>query len=67
MHPSTSSVTNKKPGANTLLAYFHYCNKNTFPFSPECKDEDLKNLAELDSTAVEFVRYAREVASRHSK
>lgn len=67
LYPSIHSVTNKTPGANCLLAYFHYCSKNVFPFSPQCKDEELKSLADLDSTAMNFVRYAREVAAQNRK
>jgi hypothetical protein len=54
-------------GANTLLAYFHYCNKGIYPFSSECKDQDLQSLAELDDEAMEFVKYTREYASEHSR
>jgi hypothetical protein len=49
------------------LAYFHYCNKGVFPFSEDCKDQDLRNLAELDDTAVQFVRYTRKYALEHSE
>lgn len=54
-------------GANTLLAYFHYCNKGIYPFSAECKDQDLQTLAELDDEALDFVRYSRQFACQHSK
>ena len=54
-------------GAITLLAYFHYCNKGIFPFSDECKDQELKNLAELDDEAVQFVHSTRKHAVEHSK
>ncbi len=54
-------------GANTLLAYFHYCNKAIYPFSPECKDQDLQTLAELDPDAVTFVHYTRQMAAKQSK
>jgi hypothetical protein len=55
------------PGANTLLAYFHYCNKAIFPFSAECKDQDLKTLADLDDEAVAFVHDTRRLIAEHSK
>lgn len=54
-------------GAVTFLAYFHYCNKGVFPFSEECREQDLKNLAELDDQAMQFVRYTRSYAADHSK
>ncbi|KAK4240835.1 hypothetical protein C8A03DRAFT_12829, partial [Achaetomium macrosporum] len=52
-------------GANTLLAYFHYCNKAIYPFSAECKDQDLQTLAELDDEAISFVRYTRRVVAQN--
>lgn len=54
-------------GANTLLAYFHYCNKGIYPFSGECKDQDLQSLAELDDESMAFVRYTRRFASDYSR
>ncbi|KAL2264395.1 hypothetical protein VTK26DRAFT_4863 [Humicola hyalothermophila] len=54
-------------GANTLLAYFHYCNKAVYPFSTECKDQDLQSLAELDAEAISFVHYARRFVAEHKK
>ncbi|KAK3905192.1 hypothetical protein C8A05DRAFT_41853 [Staphylotrichum tortipilum] len=54
-------------GANTLLAYFHYCNKAIYPFSPECKDQDLQTLAELDGDAISFVHYTRQMAAKQRK
>ncbi|KAK0657484.1 hypothetical protein B0T16DRAFT_452940 [Cercophora newfieldiana] len=54
-------------GANTLLAYFHYCNKGIYPFSGECKDQDLQSLAELDDEAVAFVKYTRQFASENNR
>jgi hypothetical protein len=51
----------------TLLAYFHYCNKGMFPFSPECRDSDLSNLAELDESMIAYVRDTRDRAKQHSK
>jgi hypothetical protein len=59
--------TDSGTGANTLLAYFHYCNKGIYPFSGECKDQDLQSLAELDDEAMAFVRYTRRFASDYSK
>ncbi|KAK3341164.1 hypothetical protein B0T25DRAFT_464856, partial [Lasiosphaeria hispida] len=54
-------------GANTLLAYFHYCNKGIYPFSAECKDQDLQSLAELDEDAMLFVKYTRQFASKNNR
>lgn len=56
-----------QPGANILLAYFHYCNRGTYPFSDECKESDLQNLAELNGGAIDFVRWTREQAEMNSK
>lgn len=56
-----------RAGANTLLAYFHYCNKGVYPFSEECRDSDLQTLAELDETAIQFVQYTRTYSNEHSK
>lgn len=74
------------PGANILLAYFHYCNKgeikqdhhqvslgrlmgNTgiYPFSAECKDQDLSTLAELDENKIGFITVTRRAVDNHSK
>ena len=54
-------------GANTLLAYFHYCNKGVYPFSEECRDSDLQTLAELNDSAIQFVQYTRNYSNEHSK
>ena len=61
------SPTDNSAGANTLLAYFHYCNKGIYPFSAECKDQDLQSLAELDNDALSFVKYTRRFAAEHSE
>lgn len=60
-------TTDRRAGANTLLAYFHYCNKGIYPFSAECKDQDLQSLAELDGEAIDFVKYTRQSASEFRK
>lgn len=60
-------VTDDMLGANTLLAYFHYCNKGVYPFSEGCKDQDLQSLASLDDSSIRFVHYTRRYASEHSK
>ncbi|ROW18129.1 hypothetical protein VPNG_00090 [Cytospora leucostoma] len=52
-------------GANIFLSYYHYCNKSVYPFSKDCKDSDLQNLAELDQQSIDFVRYTRSYAESH--
>lgn len=52
-------------GANIFLAYYHYCNKSVYPFSKDCKDSDLQNLAELDQASISFVQYTRNYAEEH--
>lgn len=37
------------------------------PFSKECKDSDLKSLAELDDVSIEFVKWTRDYVENHSK
>ncbi|KAK4205206.1 hypothetical protein QBC40DRAFT_162947 [Triangularia verruculosa] len=59
------SVKEYEMGANTLLAYFHYCNKGIYPFSAECRDADLRSLAELDDEAIALVHYTRQHAMEH--
>ncbi|KAH8910665.1 hypothetical protein BR93DRAFT_934273 [Coniochaeta sp. PMI_546] len=54
-------------GANTLLAYFHYCNKGIYPFSDECRDQDLQTLAALDDWAIRFVHDTRRYAAEHKR
>jgi len=64
---SDSKSTDEVIGANTLLAYFHYCNKGIYPFSEECRDQDLQTLAALDDWAIPFVHETRRYAAEHSK
>lgn len=54
-------------GANILLAYFHYCNKGLYPFSAECKQSDLQNLAELDQKTMSHVEWAKGYVEEHSE
>ncbi|OAA68489.1 hypothetical protein SPI_00684 [Niveomyces insectorum RCEF 264] len=54
-------------GAITLLAYFHYCNKGVFPFTEDAKDQDIRNLANLDETSMQFVRHTRKYAIANKK
>lgn len=54
-------------GANTLLAYFHYCNKGMYPFSGECRDQDLQSLAALDESGIRFVHYTRSYYTDHKR
>ncbi|RYP55007.1 hypothetical protein DL768_000323 [Monosporascus sp. mg162] len=54
-------------GANILLAYFHYCNKGIYPFSPECREQDLSTLAELNKNKINFVLFTRKAVEEHKK
>ncbi|KAI0164714.1 hypothetical protein GGR57DRAFT_209438 [Xylariaceae sp. FL1272] len=60
-----SNVREYQEGANILLAYFHYCNKGIYPFSEECKDQDLKNLAGLDELRMKFIKYTRTMIAQY--
>lgn len=54
-------TTSGRPvGANILLAHFHYCNKGYYPFSKECRDQDLRTLAELSEDGLRFVLETRD-------
>ncbi|KAJ6446009.1 pre-mRNA splicing factor clf1 [Purpureocillium lavendulum] len=52
-------------GANILLAHFHYCNKGMYPFSDECKDKDLRALADLSDDEIQFVHTTKKYAKQH--
>ncbi|KJZ78316.1 hypothetical protein HIM_02354 [Hirsutella minnesotensis 3608] len=52
-------------GANILLAHFHYCNKGMYPFSSDCKDKELRTLADLNDDELQFVRMTRDYVRRH--
>jgi hypothetical protein len=73
--PSTTTPPNRYSvdvellvaGAMTLLAYFHYCNKGIFPFSDECRDQDLRGLAELEQPMIDFVQDSKRRAGEYSK
>ncbi|ORY65861.1 uncharacterized protein BCR38DRAFT_483535 [Pseudomassariella vexata] len=54
-------------GANIFLAYFHYVNKGIHPFSAECKEQDLKTLANLDQKKVQVVHTTRRVVQEQKK
>ncbi|KAI0486064.1 hypothetical protein F4859DRAFT_511064 [Xylaria cf. heliscus] len=54
-------------GANILLAYFHYCNKGIYPFSAECKEQDLTTLAALNEPKAQFIRQTKAHVERHRK
>ncbi|TID05235.1 hypothetical protein CH35J_002361 [Colletotrichum higginsianum] len=60
-----SDVQEYHLGGTILLAYFHYCNKGIYPFSEECKDQDLRTLAQLDEDAVQFIHWTRSQAMAH--
>ncbi|KFA73353.1 hypothetical protein S40288_03882 [Stachybotrys chartarum IBT 40288] len=54
-------------GANILLAYYHYCNKGALPFSSECSDQTLRNLAQLNQDQIRFVHYTRKMVAAHKQ
>ncbi|KAI1447687.1 hypothetical protein F5Y02DRAFT_351050 [Annulohypoxylon stygium] len=54
-------------GANILLAYFHYCNKNIYPFSAKCKEQDLATIAELDENQVKLIQFTRSNIEKYKK
>ncbi|KAF4774829.1 hypothetical protein HER10_EVM0003810 [Colletotrichum scovillei] len=54
-------------GGTILLAYFHYCNKGIYPFSEDCRDQDLRTLAQLDDDAVQFIHYTRAMAMQNKR
>ncbi|KAI1083307.1 hypothetical protein F5B20DRAFT_455693 [Whalleya microplaca] len=54
-------------GANILLAYFHYCNKGIYPFSAECKEQELTTLAELDEARNRFIQFTRSNVEKQKK
>lgn len=60
-----SDVQEYHLGGTILLAYFHYCNKGIYPFSEECKDQDLRTLAQLDEDAMQFIHWTRSQAMAH--
>jgi hypothetical protein len=60
------SVKEYEMAANTLLAYFHYCNKGIYPFSAECRDADLRSLAELEDDAIQLVYFTRQYVMEYS-
>jgi hypothetical protein len=54
-------------GANTLLSYFHYCNKGMFPFTEACREQDLRGLAELDDNKMHYVQRTKQWVVTQSK
>lgn len=62
-----SFVLTGGPGANILLAHFHYCNKGVYPFSDECKDTELQNLGHLNDAQSHFITNSRALIKRSGK
>jgi hypothetical protein len=60
-------MPNIRTGANILLAYFHYCNKGIYPFSQECKEQDLTTLAALNEQETQFIRLTKTHVERHRR
>ncbi|KAI1112451.1 hypothetical protein F5Y14DRAFT_421710 [Nemania sp. NC0429] len=54
-------------GANILLAYFHYCNKGIYPFSAECKEQDLTTLAALNEPKAQFIKQTKVLVEKNRK
>ncbi|KAF6816161.1 hypothetical protein CPLU01_13941, partial [Colletotrichum plurivorum] len=62
-----SDVREYHYGGTILLAYFHYCNKGVVPFTEECRDQDLRQLAQLDEKALQFVQWTRAQVMAHKR
>ncbi|KAI2602016.1 hypothetical protein GGR54DRAFT_654819 [Hypoxylon sp. NC1633] len=60
-------VREYQTGANILLGYFHYCNKGVYPFSQDCKEQDLSTLADLDEGQIKTILNTRACAERSKK
>ncbi|KAI1142703.1 hypothetical protein F5Y05DRAFT_127805 [Hypoxylon sp. FL0543] len=60
-------VREYQTGANILLAYFHYCNRGVYPFSAECKDQELSEVAELDESQLKLVQFTRSNVEKYKK
>lgn len=43
-------------GANTILAYFHYCCKGYYPFSTDWNVDDTASMADLDLDQIQFIK-----------
>jgi len=55
-------------GAQTMLAYFHYCNKGVQPFILAPESDEVFSIAELDSSQIKYIReMAKEVKKRESR
>jgi hypothetical protein len=52
-------------GAQTMLAYFHYCNKGHQPFALAHESNEVFTMAELDTEQLGFIRdIAKELKKR---
>ncbi|XXG93968.1 hypothetical protein Hte_000218 [Hypoxylon texense] len=54
-------------GANILLGYFHYVNKGVYPFSAECKDKDLRTVADMDESQMRIIQFTKSTAEKYKK
>ncbi|KAL0939311.1 uncharacterized protein CTRU02_205921 [Colletotrichum truncatum] len=52
-------------GGTILLSYFHYCNKGNLPFTEDFKEQDMRQLAQLDEQAMQFIQWTRSQAMAH--
>ncbi|KAK4164254.1 hypothetical protein QBC43DRAFT_344699 [Cladorrhinum sp. PSN259] len=53
--------------AQTVLHYYHYCNKGIYPFTAECRDFELQTLAELDGNGIGLVHFTRRCATKQRR
>jgi hypothetical protein len=60
-----SIVAEYHMGANTLLAYFHYCNKGLYPFTLDGDASELVTMAELNPKQIRFVQNTRSYVKAH--
>ncbi len=54
-------------GAKVLLAYFHYCNKGSYPFKMDWTEPDQVSCMELDEEQARFIRQTTEEINQKGK
>jgi hypothetical protein len=54
-------------GAKILLAYFHYCNRGSYPLHMDWTSEDQVALTELKPEQIEFLRETVQEFKKKSK
>ncbi|KAI0482334.1 hypothetical protein GGR56DRAFT_663312 [Xylariaceae sp. FL0804] len=60
-------VRQYQASANILLGYFHYGNKGVYPFTAECRDQDLETLAQMDEHKIKAIKYTRRAVQQQGK